>query len=168
MPGNSPNSASTAPRLELSVLGGFMARVDDVAVKFPTRKARALVAYLALAPQNTCDREKLSGVFWCETGKEQGLQSLRQTLFAIRKALPQEIAPVLVANARTVTLDPARVRVDAVELEGRLREPTRENLEQVAVLYRGELLDGCSLDEPVFEAWLSSERSRLCELIVSA
>jgi tetratricopeptide (TPR) repeat protein len=75
---------------------------------------------------------------------------------------------VLVANARTVTLDPSMVRVDAVELENRLRQPTRDNLEQVAVLYRGELLDGCSLDEPVFEAWLSSERSRLCELIVSA
>jgi DNA-binding SARP family transcriptional activator len=107
MPGNSPNSASTAPRLELSVLGGFAARVDDLAVTFPTRKARALVAYLALAPQKTCDREKLSGLFWCETGKEQGLQSLRQTLFAIRKALPQDVAPVLVANARTVTLDPS-------------------------------------------------------------
>jgi DNA-binding SARP family transcriptional activator len=168
MPGNAPNLASTPTRMELSVLGGFTARVDDVAVTLPTRKARALVAYLALAPQNSCDREKLSGVFWCETGKEQGLQSLRQTLFTIRKALPQNVAPVLVANARTVTLDPARIRVDAVELESRLRDPTLENLEQVAALYRGELLDGCSLNEPVFEAWLTSERSRLCELIVSA
>ena len=81
MPENPRDLPSTSSRLELSVLGGFAARVDDVAVTFPTRKARALVAYLALAPQRTCDREKLSGVFWCETGKEQGLQSLRQTLW---------------------------------------------------------------------------------------
>jgi len=163
-----PRQVLSAPRLKLTLLGGFAASVGDTPVTFPTRKARALVAYLALAPRQSRERETLSGLLWGETGKEQAQQSLRQTLFAIRKMLPERAAHVLVANAHTVALDPHGIVVDALELEQRLRDPTRSNLERVTALYRGHLLDGCSVDEPGFEEWLTTERSRLAELTVSA
>jgi DNA-binding SARP family transcriptional activator len=155
---------SPAPTLKLRLLGGFAAEAGDTTIALPTRKARALLAYLALAPQRSQEREKLSGLFWGETGKEQAQQSLRQALFAIRKALPGCVAPVLVTSARTVTLDPQGTSVDALELEQRLRDPTRGNLEAAAALYRGELLDGCTVEEPGFDEWLSTERGRLAEL----
>ncbi len=163
-----PRQVFPGPRLKLTLLGGFAASVGDTPVTLPTRKARALVAYLALAPQQSRERETLSGLLWGETGKEQAQQSLRQTLFAIRKTLPEQAAPVLVSNARTVALDPQGTMVDALELEQCVRDPTRSNLEMVAMLYRGHLLDGCTVDETGFEEWLTTERSRLAELTVSA
>src|SRR5262245_34138060 len=118
-----PRQVISAPRLKLTLLGGFAASVGDTPVTLPTRKARALVAYLALAPQLSRERETLSGLLWGETGKEQAQQSLRQTLFAIRKTLPERAAYVLVANAHSVALAPQGTMVDALELEQRLRDP---------------------------------------------
>src|SRR5687767_14424629 len=73
-PLNAPRSArvcrlasttlSPAPTLKLRLLGGFAAEAGDTTIALPTRKARALLAYLALAPQRSQEREKLSGLFW--------------------------------------------------------------------------------------------------------
>ena len=47
-------------------------------------------------------------------------------------------------------------------------EGTPEALEQAVELYRGDLLEGLTLQEPPFEEWLMAERERLRELALEA
>src|SRR5258706_2719027 len=84
--------------LELALLGGFSARVDDTVVALPTRKAQALLGYLALPAGRAHEREKLATLLWGETGREQAHNSLRQTLFGVRKSLPADSAGALVVT----------------------------------------------------------------------
>jgi predicted ATPase len=65
-------------------------------------------------------------------------------------------------------LEPAAVEVDVVTFEKLVADGTAEALERAATLYRGELLEGVSVDEAPFEEWLLAERERLRELALEA
>ena len=73
--------------IDISLLGGFRVRVGSSLLHLPTRKAQALLAYLALRPGKAHDREKVHALLWPESGKVQAQASLRQVLFTLRKAL---------------------------------------------------------------------------------
>jgi DNA-binding SARP family transcriptional activator len=52
-------------RLSLTLLGGFQARLDSgEPLALPTRKAQALLAYLALPVGQAHPRDKLAAIFW--------------------------------------------------------------------------------------------------------
>ena len=65
-------------RLELTLLGGFQARIGAGALTLPTRKAQALVAFLALTPGRSYPREKLAALLWGGTREPHARQGLRQ------------------------------------------------------------------------------------------
>jgi hypothetical protein len=54
--------------------------------------------------------------------------------------------------------------VDALELHRLATEGTLAALEQAARLWRGDLLEGLSLNEATLETWLMGERERVHEL----
>jgi DNA-binding SARP family transcriptional activator/TolB-like protein len=81
----SPASART--RLEIGVMGGLSLALKGVPIVLPNRKARALIAYLALAPSASYSRERLAGLFWPDSGDARARSSLRTTLHELRKAL---------------------------------------------------------------------------------
>src|SRR5262249_10635839 len=59
-------------RLHLELLGGFSARLEDgQPCTLPTRKARALLAYLALPAGRFHSRDKLTALLWGETPEAQ-------------------------------------------------------------------------------------------------
>src|SRR5262245_19856911 len=150
-------------RLELTLLGGFAARLDPGGdVSLPTRKTQALLAFLALSPGQAHPRDKLAALLWGDMGQTEARANLRKALFSLRRALAGTAA--LVAGADTEVLEPANVRVDALELERLVRTGGPEGLEEVARLYRGDLLAGLALREASFEEWLLAERERLREL----
>jgi DNA-binding SARP family transcriptional activator/alpha-beta hydrolase superfamily lysophospholipase len=152
-------------RLCIKVLGGFDVRwPNGRPLTFATRKARALLAYLALSPYQPRAREQLAGLLWERSAEEQARASLRQTLTALRKSLSDDSAHVIVADADSVQLDADGVWVDALEMESLAAESSPENLQRVADLYEGELLQGFSLREEAFEEWLGSERRRVREI----
>src|SRR6185312_1287156 len=99
-------------------------------------------------------RQKLCSLFWKDARREQAQQSLRQTLFSIRKALPAGADALLVANTRSVSIPANWVRVDALDLRKKSQEASRRSLERIAELYVGPLLDGLTLDEAQFDEWL--------------
>src|SRR6266478_6867124 len=68
----------------------------------------------------------------------------------------------------SVALDPAVVDVDVARFEQLVADGRPEALEQIAGLYRGDLLAGLALAERPFEEWLTSERERLHELAIQA
>ena len=74
-------------RLELMLLGGFHARVvPGGAVDLPTRKAQALLAYLALPAGSLHPRGKLAGLLWGDMPKAQARGNLRKALFWLRSS----------------------------------------------------------------------------------
>ncbi len=156
-------------RLSLTLLGGFQARlVSGPTLSLPTKKAQALVAYLALRPGQAHPREKLAALLWGDTGEEQARNSLRQTLFALRKVLPSPKPPILRIEGETLALNPSAVEVDVAAFERLVAEGTPQALEQAVALYQGDLLEGLDLKEASFEEWLVAERERLRELALEA
>src|SRR5262245_38068310 len=159
----------TMARLNLTLLGGFRARLDATApVILPTRKARALLAYLAVPPGVLHPRDKLASLIWGSTAEASARTSLRQTLYALRKSLRNAAPPPIRLEGETVSLDPDAVVVDVYELERCAGEGTPDALARVAAIYGGEFLDGLVIDEPPFEDWLVGQRERVREVALRA
>ena len=75
-------------RLSLTLLGGFQARSEPGSpVPIPTRKAQALLAYLALPLGQAHPRDKLAALLWGDLQAEPARNNVRQTLFELRKGL---------------------------------------------------------------------------------
>ncbi len=173
-------------RLILSLLGGFGAAVDGTPVAgLDTDKTRALLAYLGIEAAQPHSREALAGLLWPELADDAARRNLRNSLFKLRQALGEDdSAPgFLLVTAKTVQLNPhADWEVD-VELFTRRLAACRAHrhrhleccatchtrLEQVAALYRGDLLRGFHLDDcAAFEEWLVLTRERLHQMMMQA
>lgn len=153
--------------LHLSLLGSFEVTVGSgQLVSFPTHKAKALLAYLALQRDQSHSREKLSDLLWGDSNQTRARANLRQALTRVRQALPAALPRCLVAENGTIRLDSATVRCDVPEFEKLTGQGTPNALEQAALLYRGDLLEGLLIDEEPFEDWLREERRRLRDLAI--
>src|SRR5579859_2337064 len=72
----------------LRTLGGFAFRVNGVTTQGPaTRKARALMVFLAMNRGVDTARDRLLEVFWPDAAPEHGRASLVTALSSIRKCL---------------------------------------------------------------------------------
>ena len=161
--------AHTMPRLTLTLLGGFRARLDSAApLTLPTRKARALLAYLALPAGSPQPRDKLATLLWGSTLETTARTSLRQTLYALRKSLHGAGARLLAIDGESVSLDPDSVTVDVRDFELRAAEATPAALAEAAALYQGDFLEGLAVDEPPFDDWLLGHRERLREMALKS
>jgi adenylate cyclase len=129
--------------LRLNIFGRFRA-VDALGNEIPikSRKARALLAYLALPPGKPRSREQLATLLWSDRGDEQARGSLRQALSGLRRDLGDGPAVALRIADDAVALDPEHVVVQS---------PSPGD----------ELLEGLHINDPAFEEWLRDERLRL-------
>ncbi|HEY3097966.1 MAG TPA: AAA family ATPase [Methylomirabilota bacterium] len=156
-------------RLILTLLGGFRARVDSsTPLALPTRKAKALLAYLALPAGTAQPRDKLASLLWGSTLETTARTSLRQTLYAVRKSLGDAGLRVLAVDGETVRLDPDAMSVDVRDFELRAAEATASALAEAAGLYQGDFLDGLTVAEPPFDDWVLGHRERLREVAVKS
>src|SRR4029077_18108596 len=74
--------------LQLALLGGFHARLTSgAALALPTKKAQALLTYLALPVGRAHPRGKLAALLWGGIREEAARGSLRHAAFSSRKAL---------------------------------------------------------------------------------
>jgi len=157
-------------RLSLKLLGGFQLRAaSGAAVPLPSRKARALIAYLALRPGRMYSRDVLTALLWGDTPDRQARQSLRQALLDLRRALRSPIhSRALRSDGEELGLDPAAIDVDVASFERLAAQKGIESLERAAALYQGDLLDGLVVKEAAFTEWLQVERERLRETALTA
>ena len=117
--------------VELTLFGGFEGRLAGGQVlALSGQKDRALLAILALQPGATHTRDKLASLLWSDRGDQQARDSLKHSLTRIRQCL--EPAAV-VADRRSVRLDPAAVASDVATFERLLVEETPEAMEQASV-----------------------------------
>jgi DNA-binding SARP family transcriptional activator len=154
-------------RLSLILLGGFRARLDtDQTLSIAIKKSQALLAYLAVPLGQAHPRDKIAALLWGDMRDAQARAGLRQTLFTLRKVLGN-LEPFRLVG-ETVALDPALVAADVEAFEQGVAVGTREALEEATALYRGDFLEGLTLQEPPFEEWLLAERLRLREVALEA
>ncbi len=155
--------------LRIALLGGLeIVGGETTARASLTRKARALVAYLALQDGRGQSREKLAELLWGASAEERGRANLRQALSSIRKALKGDGAAYLVTDGDQISLAGRDIDLDVAEFERLVAEATPQALKRAAALYKGDLLDGFSLKEDSFEAWARGERERLRHLASDA
>ncbi|HUG37682.1 MAG TPA: AAA family ATPase [Candidatus Limnocylindrales bacterium] len=155
--------------LKVMLLGGFEARLSSGApLSLPTKKAQALLAYLAARPGQSYPRDKLAAMLWGEKRDDQARGGLRNALVGLRKALAGTKPPTLRIEGQTLALNPVGVDVDVATFERLVAEGTPHALEDAAELYRGDLLLGFTVNEPLFEEWLVPERERLRETALNA
>lgn len=151
------------PRLQITLLGGFRARLGggDVA-PITLRKLQALLAYLVVPPGQAHPRDKLAALLWGDMGQKQARANLRQALAVLRRALGDSGA--LRLEGETVALDAAAVAVDVRAFEDGVGGAT-EGLADALALYQGDLLAGLAVQEAAFEEWLVTERDAMRPLV---
>ena len=148
-------------RLTLALLGGFRATAGvGTGLSITSKKARALLAYLALRPGQRHSRDHLTRLLWGDVDEAQGRQSLRQTLLSLRRSLPRSRVPLLITESDDVAVATV-VEVDVPRFERLASRAQPAALVQALALYRGDLLSGFHLKEPCFQTWLQGERERL-------
>ncbi len=152
------------PRLRLLLLGPPRIERDGRPIEVDTRKAIALMVYLAVTRQPH-SREALATLLWPEYDQARAHAALRRTLSSLNKALG---GYGLTVDREAVSLDPdASVWLDVHQFHERLtecqthRHPLTEvcpdclkPLTAAAALYRDDFLAGFSLrDSPGFDDW---------------
>ncbi|TIQ21156.1 MAG: alpha/beta fold hydrolase [Mesorhizobium sp.] len=152
----------------LCLLGGFDFAGGAAAVPVFSRKARAMVAYLALQSGHSQSREKLAALLWGGNAEAQARMSLRQALSAVRKGMDASDGRTFLTDGDSITLNLNDLDFDVVRFETLAAGSEPEQLEQALVVYRGDLLDGFGLKEEPFEDWLRVERERLRAMAVAA
>src|SRR5947208_12384771 len=82
----------TMSQLQLSLLGTPVVKHAERTLTFSTRKALALLVYLAVEG-GTHPRKTLSEAFWPELDAQHGRAALRATLLELRKLLERSHGP---------------------------------------------------------------------------
>src|SRR5262245_41101613 len=164
-------------RLSLAFLGGPEVRHADRPIPLPTRKALALLAYLAVEG-GAHTREKLTALFWPESDSAQGRASLRNTLALLREAMGEPDAHLVATRDTLAFATTSEFDLDVHTLRAAARltrelpligspagspatRPTNlrallTQLKAAADRYRGDFLEGFSLsDAPEFDDWAS-------------
>ena len=147
--GRMPGTAS----LHIQLLGQPAIRRDGVAVALPaSRKARALLAYLSLAPR-AVSRSQLCELLWDVPNDPRG--ELRWCLSKLRNIVDEPGRQRVRTQVDTVQLDLADCFVDAIEIARAAQEGIEtlppDRLRTLAALFNGEFLDGLEIDRnPAF------------------
>ena len=166
MPVESDQSGRTgdAASLEVRLLGPLTVSRDGVALALPaSRKVRALLAYLALAPRAVA-RSHLCELLWDVPNDPRG--ELRWCLSKLRGVVDQPRRRRVETEADSVRLDLSDCFVDAVAIanaaEKGIEVTPPEQLRTLVALFAGDFLDGMEIDRsPAFDAWLIAQRRRL-------
>ena len=159
--------SSTGLRVQL--LGSFVVTVDGVAVeaaRWRLRKARSLVAMLALAPGQRRHREQVLDRLWPELEPVAGARNLHQTLYVARRALAgtgtARTGLLSIRDEQVVLDDGGPVDVDVLRFEESAKDALKTSdeakLRAAADLYAGDLLP----DVPDAD-WLTVRRDELRE-----
>jgi tetratricopeptide (TPR) repeat protein len=128
------------------------------------RKARALIAYLAMHPDRSVSRERLMALFWSDRGEEQARGSLRQTLFELKPF--GNGAGLLAIERECVTLHRHAIETDIDQLRTRIaRQDFAGLLDALPDALERPFANLDCLDDG-FDEWLQIERTRMRDELV--
>ena len=144
--------------LSLRALGEFsLLDGNGEVLPLPSRKARALLGYLAANADKPQPRGRLMNLLWGNRGEQQARHSLNQALATIRKLTSDLGEGLLDSSSEWIALNGSAVEIDLVAFHAsRVHEPA-----EACSLYKGPFLDGLSVPEASFEEWLTTTRAEL-------
>jgi len=143
---------ASEPVLTVSLIGGMRILTPaGKALRIKSKKARALMAYLLMAPQMRDTRGRLAALLWEDADDAHGRASLRQAVAALRQGLKDDDETYVLAGDReTLGLRSENFRCDALDIDNGAGSNVR-----------GEFLsDLAGLSEP-FEDWRRCEAARI-------
>jgi len=149
--------------IELRLFGPLEVRCAGVARELPaSRKVRALLAYLAMAPQAVM-RSHLCELLWDVPNDPRG--ELRWCLSKLRKLLDAPGRRRVTTAGDTVRLDLSDCFVDAAEVaratQAGIETLRYERLRELIPLIAGEFLGGLEIERsPLFTGWVTAQRRR--------
>jgi DNA-binding SARP family transcriptional activator/pimeloyl-ACP methyl ester carboxylesterase len=149
-----------AETLDIQLLGQFSVVRDGTPVALPpSKKTRALLAYLALSGRSQ-RREQLCSMFWNLPDDPRG--ALRWSLTKIRALVDSEDERRLHADRELVRFEPRGARIDALALKAGAEKAAMLSLDELLPLAPaadGEFLAGLELpDCDGYQAWCSAQR----------
>lgn len=155
------------PQLTLSLFGIPAVELDGVSVRFATRKATAILIYLAVTKQPQ-GRDGLMLLLWPEADTRRARASLRRALADIKKVIG---GGWITVEADTLCLnEQANIGVDVWEFRSLLTAVSPQQkaaYTQAAQLYRADFLAGFGLrDSPAFDEWQFFEQEDLRQLLM--
>ena len=152
------------PQIKLFLLGTPRIEVDGSAIEVDTRKATALLVYLAVTGEGH-RRDALAALLWPDADQARARAALRRTLSTLNKAMTSEGLRI---GREAVGLDPdSETWVDVLKFRALRSQSAAHShatddvcsicivaLTEAAEFYRGDFLAGFSLrDSPSFDDW---------------
>jgi DNA-binding SARP family transcriptional activator/TolB-like protein len=163
MVGHGDGSMSKLSQVTLQLLGPFAIEANvgrPIPIAVRSRKARALLAYLAMQPDYRARREELATLLWGDGPDKEARHSLRQCLIALRQDL-SVAADVLLLDREAIGLSAQSVAVDARNFITLARSAEPDAQTRAAELWRGAFLPDLILDIEEFDTWRRQEADRL-------
>ena len=158
----------------------------EVAADLRSDKARALLAYLAVEPDQAHRREKLAGLLWPGYTESSARTNLHHALADLRQAIGDHRATpsYLLITQESIQFNTgsdasspdvtAFVRLTRAAIAPTPDKPPAhqdlvDSLEEAVGLYRAPFLEGFSLpDSPDFEEWALLAREQLSRQVIQA
>ncbi|HKU97500.1 MAG TPA: transcriptional regulator [Vineibacter sp.] len=159
----SSDRAGTGVSLRVSLLGPLTVHRDGVPQALPaSRKVRALLAYLLLAPR-AVTRSQLCELLWDSPNDPRG--ELRWCLSKIRGLIDTPHRRRVNTRADAVSLDLADASVDAIDVNNAVQAGIEtlalERLRALSTALSQDFLERLEIDRcPAFTGWLVAQRQR--------
>lgn len=166
--------------LKISTLGGLSFSLDSkIITDFTSRKAEALLVYLAFSEKEMLNREELASLLWEESPESEALLNLRVVLSNLKKLFSEYIQ---ITRRKVGWKSNARLKVDALQIQDTINSvignynpkntislADAKTILKASQEYRGDFLQGFYVKNSIaFENWLMYERESLKALIINA
>jgi DNA-binding SARP family transcriptional activator/tetratricopeptide (TPR) repeat protein len=149
--------------LELTMLGGPAVRREGRPVTFDTRKATALLAFLAVERQPQ-PRDRLAALLWPDADPARARSALRRTV----SVTAAQVGDALLSERAHLALAEGAWRCDAVDFRDLAARGDDAADRQAVELYRDDFLAGFALrDAPAFDDWQAAVADDLRRLFAT-
>ncbi|HEY3790682.1 MAG TPA: BTAD domain-containing putative transcriptional regulator [Bradyrhizobium sp.] len=148
-------------RLSVSLVGRPAIRFNGRAVELRTRKANAVLGYLALTETRRESRERLVGLFWSRSDEEKARASLRQAVRELRSAFEEVRYGGFAAKKLSIQLDAEKLDVD---LENVIRLAETGSVHPLLLntsRLDERILEGMDDLDPSFRVWILAKRQTI-------
>jgi DNA-binding SARP family transcriptional activator/predicted GNAT family acetyltransferase len=152
--------------LRLTLLGQTAIHKDGAPVTgFKSNKAVATLCYVAVSGQPVA-RTTLVGLLWSELSEANAQMNLRHVIANLRELVGEYLA----ITRQTVALaQESRYWLDVEHFASRVTSGNPAEVSSALALYQGDFLAGLEVRQaPLFEEWVSTQRTRLRDLAVQA